>query len=757
MADVVVHYGDQDVTLPAGVNEEDLWHPRVARGGYDPIQCQWRDSAGKWATKDRVMAERGPPVDRYGGLVLGTPIPTPYSDAWSQFEAALGGITTNELLKLSKGLKAKADDLPYRIKQEMQRSEHFFWQEGDLAQSFYVPMELTLQHVYAVSDDVEIAALLNDAFGDDIGCDLRWHLSEIDLCAAVFGQSFPLEIWDDKGEKPVPENIIPLYPPDVWVGQRTSRVNFNLSLPPPGGEWTEEDKKQLQAIEVCLQPKWSEAYQAGNNIRIKPELCRPVRWHSLSFQRYAHPPIASMFRPITTRVLVEEARRATIEGFRHQLWLVQVGDVERRGTPGEIAHMRTELGKLQGQRVSTLLWNGNAFIETIAPKPLDAMMDDTLWLSITLDIMRRRGISLSLISGESPAKGAGRGDVDIDIRMLLMRLGWRRYWLMRWAKGLMRRVMEADAGNFWQRRAARKAKTTLRMEPTPEEVARIIEEQMEPLIGIGQVSTHTVLRAANLDWESELRYKQLEEPHSHLFTPPVTFKQQAMLPGGETSETASPRRSQEQTERNELEKQIKAAVFGQEQDGEDTRAQKLYRAWLAFMWSLAVLGAEEAVAELREEVARRMMEAAALGYERVGGVGEVEDAWIQRGISRILGYAPGLEMDWELMSETRKRWRLGLYAQEGMRIGYVLGAQQGAREVHGADFWQRILRPERSATGPCVACQEDSFHLHSINEPFFEYHPNGVCTAQALAFFRVDTGEPALVEVDIPIEGDVWG
>lgn len=755
MTDVIMYQGEA-VELPPGIEKSELWVPSGGMGGYDPRTRKWRDSTGRYATMDRVRAERSGPEDRYGSVVPLLPVDTPFSDAWSEFEAALGGITTQELKKISAGLREHPDDLPWKIKQEMKRAAHFFWQEGDVAQSFLSPMELALQRVYAESESTQIAELLNDAFGDDIGFDARWVLYEIYMSTAVFGQAFPLEIWDTSGDKPIPENIIPLHPVDTWVGQRTSRDNFALYLPPPGGEWTEEHRRQLEPIETCLQPKWSEAFAAGEMIPINPELCRPVRWHAMSFDRYAHPPLASMFRPITTRILVEEARRATIEGFRHQLWLVQVGDVERRGTPGEIAHMRQELNKLKGQRVATLLWSGNAFIETIAPKPLDAMMDDTLWLSITLDIMRRRGISLSIISGESPTKGAGRGDVEIDLRVLLMRLGWDRYRLLRWLKGLMRRILVADSSNFWQRRAAMTDKTTLHIEPTPEEVAHIIEEQMQPLVGIGQVSTHTLLQAANLDWETELKHKQDEEPYAHLFTAPLSFKQGAVLPSGQVRETASPPRPQAQTDRNELERQIRATVLGQEEDEKDDRAKKLYRDWLAFMWSLAALDAERAHEELVAEVQRRMMEAAILGYERVGGILAIDEEWVRRGIAFITGYAGGLETDWDLLSPARKRWRLGLYAQEGMRIGYILGAQQAAKEVYQATFWQRILHPERSKSGPCIQCQEDSFHLHSIDEPFWEFHPNGVCTAQALAFYRPDIGQAALIEVDIPVRGDVW-
>lgn len=747
--------------VPDGVTQEKLWIPNM-RAGFDPAMGRYRDIKGRYASRAAAEAEaEGAPLTAvYGGVVDTPVISTPWSDAWSEFELALGGLSVASLRKVTKNILADADPMPRMIKAEMKRAAHFFWQEGDIAQSFMVPMELCLQDVYVESDDKAIEKLLNDLYGAEIGIDLRWHLYEIYLCAAIYGQAYPLELWEDGGDMPIPDNIIPLYPPDVKVGQRRGRENFDLSLPPPGGKWTEEHRKQLQPIQVALQPKWSESFSKHEDVKIDPDLCRPVRWHSLNFDRYAHPPLASMFRPITTRILVEEARRAVIEGYRHQLWFVQVGTPEVRGQMHEITHMRQELAKLAQQRTPTLLWSGNAQIETIAPKDLGSMMDDTLWLSITLDIMRRRGIALSVISGESPAKGAGRGDVDIDIRMLLMRLGWVRRLLLRWEAGLKRKMLLADSSNFWQRRAALKAKVTTHITPTPEEVSHTIEEHLRPLVGIGKVSDHSLLKAVNLDYESELKYKQEEEQYAHLFSPPITFKQAAVQQSGETTVTESPRRQQTQTEQNRLRLQMAASVLGATDEirEEDRKtAQELYIMWLAAMWALAELDAEQAVKELRELVRVNMLKAALMGYECLGGEGAVDQDWIGRGITFITSYAAGLEMAWDIMSAAALRWRLGLYAQEGMRIGYVLGLQQAAKEVHEASHWQRVLHPELSKTGPCIQCQEDSFHLHSIDEPFFEFHPQGVCSAQAIAFFRTDVGGGRFAEVDMPVSGDVWG
>jgi len=238
-------------------------------------------------------------------------------------------------------------------------------------------------------------------------------------------------------------------------------------------------------------------------------------------------------------------------------------------------------------------------------------------------------------------------------------------------------------------------KIQLIIRPTPEEVKEEIQDVLEPLLAVGQMSTSTLLRAANLDWETELQHKKLEEPYRELFSPPVTFTQQAIRQDGTETETSSPRRGQTQTDRRKVKRQLEASVLGQEADEEDDRAKKLYREWLAMAWALAAYEAEQAgvaTAQLRAAIADYMTRAGVLGYKAVGGEKEAPDeSWMRRGIRFMQSHVDDLEQDWGSMTPARLQWRLGLYAQEGMRIGYVMGAQQAAEEVHQAAFWQRIL------------------------------------------------------------------
>lgn len=755
-----IEYRGEVVEVPEDIGTNDLWISNV-RAGFDPLANRYRTVNGVLTTLEKIRSSQAPPNMTLGGMVSTGMVTTPWSDAWSNLEQALGGVSLGEIEKVTKRIKESADPMPRAIQAEMKRSEHFFWQEGDIAQSFIVPFELVLQNVWVESEtSSELADLVNLAYGADIGIDIRYVFYEMLMCAAIFGQAFPVELWEEKGKNkyPIPESIIQLNPKDVRVGQRTGKDNFSLQLPPPGGKWKPEHIHQIQQIDVVLQDGWKNQTDQHKPVTIKESYCRPFRWHALPFQRYSHPPLASMFRPITTRVLVEEARRSTIEGFKNQLWLVQVGDFEHRGTEAEITYMRTQLNSLKGLRNWTLLWNGNATIKNFAPEMLSPMMDDTLWLSITLDIMRRRGISLSLISGESPARGAGGGDVDVDVRMMLMRLTWLRNLLLRWEAGLKRKIVMADvtAGNFWQRKAAMKEVLTTHIRPTPEEIKHTIEEHLRPLVGIGKISDTTLLRAVNLNWKTELANKIREWPHRELFTPPVTFTQSVEKDDG-NKQTSSPDRQQPSTERNRLtlQKQAASTSFGQESEVPQyptrTDLDKAFREWLAFAWALAAFEAEVGTERLRQLNEEYMARVAEIGYRYMDGEQALDPAWVKRGVDWLNSYVTNLELDWDEMTPNRLRWRLGLYAQEGTRIGYVMGAQAAAKEVWGATHWQRVLRPELSEAGPCIQCEEDAAHLHSIDEPFFEFHPNGVCGMQLVDFFTPDIPDASFRQIEVPI------
>lgn len=147
--------------------------------------------------------------------------------------------------------------------------------------------------------------------------------------------------------------------------------------------------------------------------------------------------------------------------------------------------------------------------------------------------------------------------------------------------------------------------------------------------------------------------------------------------------------------------------------------------------------------ELKNSIRKEMLNAAVNGYSVLGGAHSPFNADIlNKAIDSQLFYANRYEQSGDKLESNR----IGMYAEEAEHIGSVVGAQQYFKE-YGAKQWQRRLHPELSKTGPCPQCTADAELAHSIDTPFFEFHPQGVCTAQGIAF-QSDSGN-----IEIPVPG----
>jgi hypothetical protein len=157
---------------------------------------------------------------------------------------------------------------------------------------------------------------------------------------------------------------------------------------------------------------------------------------------------------------------------------------------------------------------------------------------------------------------------------------------------------------------------------------------------------------------------------------------------------------------------------------------------------------DEFIAALKGINQRYMVDFAREGYRSVGGAFDVNEKWVSGAIDFVNSYADGFGARLKASNTPEDmRWNAYLYPQEGRHLAYMYGVQQAMRE-RGARAWRRILHPELSKSGPCDLCIEDSLKVHPIDEPFFEFHPEGVCSAQGVAFYTAQ--EEALIEIPVP-------
>lgn len=138
-----------------------------------------------------------------------------------------------------------------------------------------------------------------------------------------------------------------------------------------------------------------------------------------------------------------------------------------------------------------------------------------------------------------------------------------------------------------------------------------------------------------------------------------------------------------------------------------------------------------------------MLASALKGYDEAGGVHlPMSTGILSGGRDNQVGYANRFEESGARLDPVR----VGMYAREAAHIGFVIGQQQAMKE-RGAKSWRRVLHPELSKAGPCAQCTADAELTHSIDMPFFEFHPNGVCGMQSLLY---STGEGPGMELPLP-------
>lgn len=696
------------------------------QGGYDYSTKRWRTEQGRFATRDKALG-----LDQFieGRVNFNL---SPRSESWEVVERVVGGLSdiagytdTNQLLAaLQKAEMAVADPMPSDILAMMKLAEYFWKVEGDVAHTIEVPINVGLKDLVVRGADKGAETAIKDLY-DQSHLDMLDLLTQIWLCVAIYGQAFPLEVWD----KDVCNGVLLLNPKYVRVGISMGTTGWQMGLVPESKEWLEqlEQQKLPPVMYDCFASDWNEHASGGKSIPIKPEVCKPVRALAPAFHRYAVPPTARAMRSISTRQILEELIRATIEGYRNQLWLFKVGTPEQPATPAKIAFYRGLIEGAAGDRTGHLITGHDLEVEQHAPKPLDQMLASEKWQALTQHIFRQLGISLRIVSGEAPLN-ATRGAEAVDIKIFLERLEFWRLQVVRWAHGFNLRWAERNKAKGKQLPVVSFGRVLL-------EIEDLIKNRIQPLVQIGVLSDQTALEEAGYDYQTELKRKKEGQQYGDLFAPKATFRQMTVSP-------TTP------------EKDVQSIPKGRPPDvlnpKQVMKASEQYEAYLAGIMTAfdAIFGAEEREAAIREFVratadanARYMEKAAHEGYLSAGGSSDLDEDWVAMAIEWNDEYLERFEQELLGITEDeelkKQRHRASLYALEGDKIAFMFGVFQAMKE-YGARGWRRVLHPERSISGPCEACIADSRLMHPISEPFWEPHPHGVCSPQSVYFFRTE-------------------
>jgi hypothetical protein len=539
------------------------------------------------------------------------------------------------------------------------------------------------------------------------------------------------------------------------VGDKPRAVPYSWVQPSLDvDKWTEDlVKTTFHPITYnAFGPHFNEQVMRGWGIPILPEAMHPIRGgKAYQFTRYPTPPWARAFNRISERLVYYEMVRATLEGFRNQLWLFLIGDYDHPPRPNEVSKLQSQLNGMAGERTGSLVWSGNLSVKVIVPQVLGDALSPEVEHSMTLRIFRNMGVNVRLATGNTlPAGGqSGAQGLEVDLSIYLARMYHNLIDILEWEKGFRRRWAEASKS---QALVKAMKQTTVGFAKSLLSVGELIEKELKPLYSIGILDVRTTLEKAGYNYHVIRDRKGTDVLEKDRWSPPPTFSQTAVGGSGQTKTVSSPPspgrppNGKEPVTANQLRAQWE----------EDEDRKKYILAVLAILQDdlFSLQDAEAFIANLKSLNLEWLSRIYLRAYQETGGVGqpayeEVQfssrfvNSFADRFLDRLL---EAIQKGEDLKQFER---RALLYPLEGYKMA-VINGQMRAMVERGARYWQRILHPERSKSGPCELCVADSQIIHPHTEPFVVLHPNEKCERQDLGIVFYTEGGLPTIEVPVP-------
>lgn len=706
-------------------------------------------------------------------------VPHPNSDRVSDLSLVLAGLgddikaghaptmlaaklANSIVASIQEPLAKNAEPAPANILAAMRFAEAIYDVEGDVYQTVQVPAEITLRPMEIECDDPgaqkEWMQFWHQYKDDGTPVvDLDVIHEEVFYTREMMANCFPLELWDDTGNL---RGLKFIEPTSMWVGRHFLTTPYGLRTTVPiktesdvsdafGFEDYDQYTKSL--LYNCFVVNLNVQAEPLHHIPIATDVLTPIFGPKRLYMRYALPQVIRAARHIMDRQMLSELRRGTMEGFMNQLWIFTIGEKGWEATPAKIRAAKRQINSTFQDRTGALVVDHALKVEVVTPKPLDETLGEAAYAQLSQLIFRDLGFSTFLISGELPGEhGRGGGQqVDLDVQLALQR--WQKHTenFIQWAEIVSRRYAHRckDAA-LLKKHLPKFIPGAIGIKQTQD-----IKDRIMPLLTAGRLSDQTALGAAGYSYGIELENKKKERSNEDLFMPRPVFNQTASPFGGEPRETASPypgkgnapkpnlpaRPKLNAASQVEFEDAIDAA-YGEMLNGDSTPQD--FTNWLG------------------SQLQQRMVLSFQDGFSGWGGLHEPDYAALTASaqgldfqLAQLASFSAELQK-MESLDRLKARRRALLYAGVAP-LAYQLGRQQ-AFKSQGATHWQRVLHPELSKSGPCLECQADAARMHPIAEPFFEYHPNGVCTPQSVSFHFGTNGTAHVAETPpwgIPLAG----
>lgn len=632
------------------------------------------------------------------------------------------------------------DPIPTQMRAAYNLADYYTDTEGDVNQHITAPIQIALNPL-TVNGPLkrEVEAL----YAAD-RMNMKKVLADIMYSVTKYGVAYPYEVYQGN----TPDKVVLLPPKFMWVGYNVARSSWmdtlgkGLDLAPyrlrPTNGAAVWNKELLDSTvkPIAFAPQnddWNDQVPQGESwgMKLPLEYLWPVRTLSMPYERYAMPDIARAFHSIGSRAVFREMRRATIEGYRNQLWLFVLGEKDKPPSAPEMAALQETLSAMSGERTGYLAWRFGLEAKVIAPNAMDGILHSETAMLFTLEVFRDLGVSAYLSTGNpvSIAAGSGAGSLEIDLSIWLRRLEYIRQELLDWELLFRLRWAMREGG---EKMVAQMRQTEVRFSRSLLEIGELIKRELQPLYMTGAISVHTFLDRAGYSYDIERGFKVKELPDRELNMPMPTYNQ-TTEGGGETKTAPQGRPPQSSkvtaswqntTERDDY-YAVVAALAEQVIDGGDVGAF---------------------IDRLTDTNRRVLAGITDSSYRAVGGAFDLPERWLHTAATFVNAFASkfGQAITAGQLSPDQIRARAQLYPQEGYKMAMLNGQAYAMRE-RGATAWKRaVYHPD------CPECAADSQLLHAINEPFLVMHPNENCGKGPLHVHYFSGTGDLLLECPIP-------
>lgn len=593
--------------------------------------------------------------------------------------------------------------------------------EGDVFAAIVSPIELGMNGRVWVSGADEGAV-------DEInGLLTAWDVMSTITAAwqdmETYSAFYVLHKWKDGVPTPVHFS-----PKRVAVGPDTGFGPLSFTfLGPRAGDELQTD---IMLAEAPMGREWNEWMQGMMGKPLPMDSLSWIHFLKPKHKMYPYPWLAKAATPVYTRQIIEEMRLALVQGIINQLWVMTI----ENPLPNEVSRLKSVISANRAERVGFLLWRAGLKVDVYGPESIEQLLLPDSWWTATLDIFRRIGRTIRIVSGESAQRsGQGSTDPEIDVRVAQNKaMAHRAVVANKIVLDLIRQWSKQQGGPALGK-MLEKGELGVHLTPIQLFLGEELKDLWGPMWDRGMASVRTIHAALGLDTDSETKQMETEKTagFDEIYQARQQFAQRVATPSGEVTRSAEPGRPEGQSATaavQQVEQQLQDA-FAAIDDADEQEERR--RRVLAFIILLETL------------IRAHIREAYSAGYNAVQGGATPSSAGMDMAITWEQQFIDGFREDLLAAVDMGKKvgpsegYRVSQHVQASWRRGYMDGVFQAKRE-DGWLYWQRVLRPWASKTGPCEICREDSKRWHPISEPFWD-HPYGVCSAQVVRFMRTST------------------